>query len=62
MHAHRPQSFDQFATIVEYVFVIVMIIENLSKFLTCGWKEYITNVWCLIDVFNTIVSSSIAVE
>lgn len=54
--ARLPQSFDQFAAIIEYLFIIVMIIENLSKFLACGWKEYIRNVWCLIDLFNTVVS------
>lgn len=39
-----------------------MIIENLSKFLACGWKEYIKNVWCLIDLFNTLVSGILTIR
>ncbi|XP_055311841.1 sodium channel protein para-like [Sitodiplosis mosellana] len=41
--------------VVELAFCIVMIIEFLSKTISCGWKSYFKNIWCLIDLFNTIV-------
>lgn len=59
IHARTRPSFDQFAMIIEYIFIVVMIIENLLKFSACHWKEYIKNVWCLIDLFNTLVSGII---
>lgn len=42
--------------VVELAFCIVMIIEFISKTISCGWKSYFKNIWCLIDLFNTIVS------
>lgn len=33
-----------------------MIIEFISKTISCGWKSNFKNIWCLIDLFNTIVS------
>ncbi|XP_031630611.1 sodium channel protein para-like [Contarinia nasturtii] len=41
--------------LVELAFCIVMIIEFISKTISCGWKSYFKNIWCLIDLFNTIV-------
>lgn len=42
--------------VIELAFCIVMIIEFLSKIISCGWKSYFKTIWCLIDLFNTIVS------
>lgn len=33
-----------------------MIIEFISRVISCGWKSYFKTVWCLIDLFNAIVS------
>lgn len=55
-HRYSSRTLAGTAFAVELAFCIVMIIEFISKTISCGWKSYFKNIWCLIDLFNTIVS------